>query len=360
MTRRLLLLNGLAVIAVAVHHASGFGFQAMFDWTDRYMAVSVPNYDQVGSLQFWMIVLTQQVDNFALPAFMFVSGFFMAFMAGGSDAKIEWAAVWARIRNLLIPFTIWTALFFALFLRRPPHSLDELFDRYYYIILLSQYYLISPFLIPIIRRYPKAMLILAALLEFGRQGLRYLNAFDAGLFDTQTFINLTPKYLAPTLFFWFTFGVAFGFNRQTLSKILPRYKWAVFCSWAILIVLTMVEYGYISNLTGKGWLGPYFGGLSRILYSISFVLLFLAFDNVNIPYSKQLADLGSKSLGVYLVHARAMFIVAVLMYRLTPSFLGNQLIYQSILIIAGIGASLLAMRLVRQSPAQKYYRYIFG
>ena len=172
MTRRLLLLNGLAILAVAIHHASGFGFQAMFNWTDVYMDVAVPNYDQVGGWQFWGIVLTQQVDNFALPAFMFVSGFFGAFMAGSGKTPMKWGVVWGRIRTLLIPFAIWTSVFFVLFKRGLPDSFNELFDRYYYIVLLCQYYLLSPWLIPIVRKHPILMLVAAAVLEFGRQGIR--------------------------------------------------------------------------------------------------------------------------------------------------------------------------------------------
>ena len=359
MTRRLLLLNGLAVLAVAIHHASGFGFQAMFDWTNVYMDVAVPNYDQVGGWQFWGIVLTQQVDNFALPAFMFVSGFFAAFMARGT-APMTWSTVWGRVRTLLIPFAIWTAVFFIFFQRSLPNNINELFDRYYYIVLLCQYYVLSPFLIPLIRKNPVIMLVVAALLEFGRQGIRYWHVFEPDIINTQLLINLSPKWLVPTLFFWFTFGVIVGFNRQKFGETLPKYKWHIFAVWATLIVITIVEYNMVSNVTGKGWLGPYFGGLSRHLYSISFILLFLAFDNITLPFSKQLADLGSKSLGVYLVHARVMFVVAVLMYKFTPALLGIQMVYQLVLIIAGISASLLLMRLVRMSPAKNYYRYLFG
>ncbi len=39
MVNRLLLLNGLAAIMVAFHHAAAYGFNAMFRWTDRYLPV---------------------------------------------------------------------------------------------------------------------------------------------------------------------------------------------------------------------------------------------------------------------------------------------------------------------------------
>ena len=46
MNKRLLMLSGLAITAVAVNHAANWGFIALFWWTDRYRAVAVPNYDQ--------------------------------------------------------------------------------------------------------------------------------------------------------------------------------------------------------------------------------------------------------------------------------------------------------------------------
>ena len=39
LSKRLLWLNGIAIIAVAMHHAAAFSLQAMFEWTDRYMTV---------------------------------------------------------------------------------------------------------------------------------------------------------------------------------------------------------------------------------------------------------------------------------------------------------------------------------
>ncbi len=79
MVRRLLLLNGLATLGVAIHHAVAYGFLAMFTWTNAYRDVTVPNYDMLGSPSYYALIITRQLDSFAIPAFFFMSGFFVAF-----------------------------------------------------------------------------------------------------------------------------------------------------------------------------------------------------------------------------------------------------------------------------------------
>lgn len=360
MIRRLLLLNGLAALAVPIHHASGYGFSAMFEWTDRYQQVTVPNYDQIGTLSYYIIILIQQLDYFALPAFMFVSGFFAAFAAVGSEPKLKWSIVKSRVINLLVPFAIWTIVFFILFTRRLPGSVDEILDRYYYIPLLMQFYLLAPFIVSLAKKRPKLVLIAAAVLELGRFTIRYLLDLHVSFPGQDVIIFLTPRWLFPMLFFWFALGLVIGFHRESVTQWLARVKWALLAAVIGLGVLTMVEYAIVARATGQEWMGPYFGGFSRQVYALAFILCFLAFDDLKIPFSAQLSDLGTKSLGIYLVHNRIMYFMAVFMYRQTPALLGNQLLYQLILIAVGLAGSLILMEVVKKSPTRPVYRYVFG
>lgn len=360
MTRRLLLLNGLAVLMVAVHHATGYGFNAMFLWTDRYLSVSVPNYDQIGSLAYYINIIIQQLDYFGLPAFLFVSGYFISFVASGEKAQLKWTTVKQRVVNLLIPFTVWSAVFFVLFLRRLPLSLDEIFDRYYFIPLLIQFYLISPLLIPLVKKNWKLVMIGAAILELGRFSLHFIGKLGLNFPGLNILIFSTPRWLFPMLFFWFILGMVGGFYRENFASWISRYKWGLLAALVIFGVLSLIEYQWISRLIGEEWLGPYFGGISRQIYSLAFILCFLAFDKVAIPFSKQLSDLGAKSLGIYLVHSRVMYIVAILMYRQTPELLGSQFTYQMILILTALGGSLVLMEIFKRTPGRRFYRYVFG
>ena len=113
MVRRLLLLNGLAVLGAVINHSSGWGFTAMFWWTDRYMDVSVPDFAQIGSLSYYVLRAMEQLIMFSIPSFLFVSGFFMAFATGRNRDTVEWSVVGSRIRTLLIPYLLWSVALFV-------------------------------------------------------------------------------------------------------------------------------------------------------------------------------------------------------------------------------------------------------
>jgi hypothetical protein len=86
----------------------------------------------------------------------------------------------------------------------------------------------------------------------------------------------------------------------------------------------------------------------------------LSLNESSFPYSKTIADLGTKSLGVYMGNIPAIYVTAVIMYRLTPWVLGILPIYVPILFIAGLGGPLLFMWIVRKTPLRPAYRYLFG
>lgn len=360
MIKRLLWLNGLAVLGVAFHHASGYGFRAMFLWTDRYLPVSVPNYDLAGSLPFYLNVLIQQLDAFALPAFMFVSGVFVAFASGSAEQTIDWNVVGSRIKVLLIPFAVWTAIFFLLLRRQPPSTFDEVVSRYYYIVLLVQFYAVSPLLVLMISKSWKLVLGVLGTIELFISSLLYFQVLDVPIPRLETMIQITPKWLIPNLLFWFALGIVVGNHRETLPELLKRHRKRLALLFFALIPLMMVEYVVVQEYVAEPWLGPYFGGILRNLYAALFIFLFLAINQESIPFTKGLNVLGSRSLGVYLSHGPVMYVGAVIMYRLTPWILGHQLFYQGTLIFLGLGVPLVLMLLMRQSPARRYYRYVFG
>lgn len=107
MTKRLFWLNGIAILAVVLNHAVGWSFTAMFWWTDQYRAVSVPNFDAVGSPTYYLLVVLKQLTPIAVPIFLVVSGYFIGF---ASRAGLNWKMIWARIRGILIPYLVWSVV----------------------------------------------------------------------------------------------------------------------------------------------------------------------------------------------------------------------------------------------------------
>jgi membrane-bound acyltransferase YfiQ involved in biofilm formation len=359
MTKRLLLLNGLAALMVPIHHATAYGLQAMFDWTNRYRLVAVPNYDQMGSLPYNLIMITRQLDAFAIPAFFFVSGFFVAFMAKGEQRKLTWETVTPRIKVLLIPFIFWTAVRFTL-LKRLPTGLPDIFQPYYFLVLLIQYYVLSIWIVHLARKNWKLVLLATAVIQVGVESLRIAPFFGIESNVIESLVQLTPLWFAPSRIFYFTLGVVASLNVKVFRDWLARAKWFLLFVVLASAALTLVEYAWLDRLNGPEWIGPNNPGFARIVYASTFSLCFLAFEGIRLPNERAVSFLGSKSLGIYLVNVPATYSLAVLMYRLTPALLGLPILYVGSLIAVGLGVPLLFMEVLRRSPARSQFRLVFG
>ena len=332
----------------------------MFLWTDRYQPVSVPNYDQLGSLSYCATLIIRQWASIDVPSFLFVSGFFIAYAAGGSQKQLKWKVVINRIRTLVVPFILWTVIRFAL-IRKIPSSIQDVLEPYYYIVLISQLFLISPFLIAAARSGWKWFLASTGLLHIFIQSLRYALVLGEPSAILNFMISITPNWLFPVAIFWFAFGLVVGMQSHSFHLSLGKYKWLVLCICLIMGALTVFEYNLVAYLAGEPWLGPAFPPIfTRFTYTLFFLLSFVAFGGFSLPNATMISKLGSKSLGVYFGNQNACFVLAFVMYHIFPWILDLQFIYQPILILGGLGLPLLLMMIVRQPKLMKYYSLLFG
>lgn len=360
MTRRLLILNGLAILGIVLHHAAAYTLQAMFLWTDRYMPVTVPNYDQMGSGVYYLLMTIRLLLIWSVPAFLFISGYFAGFMAKGKNGSMKWDSLLPRIRVLIFPFLVWTAVRYLL-LRRFPETISEVLDPYHFVAVLIQFYLLAPWLTRVAKRNWKALLLVAAIIHLALLGIRYLADVGVVFPGQEVIMTLSPRwFFLSGQSFWFPFGIVFGIHFYKRGQELARYRWILLTIVVVLSGLILAEYQLVDRLNGDEWLGPVFSGLASIPYSLAVILSFLAFSRASIPFSLELTQIGAKSLGIYLGNIPFVYVVAILMYRLTPWLLGYHLIYWLILVVAGLGGPLLLMELVRRSPARSQYRVLFG
>ena len=332
MARRLLLLIGLATFCLPLFHSAAYGFQAMFSWTNRYQPVSVPNYDQVGTLSYYALVLIRQLSAFAIPAFLFVAGYYAAFTLGRGQRASGWRPLLARVRSLLWPFLIWTIVALAL-LWKPP-TVDEALSIYYFIPLVAQYYLLSLFMVRFAEDRWKALLIVTGLIQLLTRGLRYMEVLGMLPLDMEFLVTLTPIWLFPGRIFYFTLGLVASMHLGKFRAWLGRTKWFLLVAVIVVASLTFVEYELVETLSRRAWLGATFSGVSRDMYAILFIMCFMAFEGVGVPFSKQLDQLGSKSMGIFLINTPVIYVLASLMYHKLPWILGQQMLYQLLLILA--------------------------
>jgi hypothetical protein len=266
--------------------------------------------------------------------------------------------VFSRVKLLIIPLILWTAVRYIL-LRQYPRSINDLLDPYHWIPLLIQFYLISPFLVRMAKSNWKLLLLAAWLIGWAGSLLAYMAEFGVG--NAQQIQASLPNWLILVNFpFWFPFGVVVGIHWIEFKDRLVRYRWHLLVASVVLTVLVLVEYAVVDRLTGPQWLGSGFGGFTKLPFSLFVILTFLAFDKSHLPLAEEISLIGTKSMGIYLGNIPSVYVAALLMYHLTPWLLGYQLVYCAILVAVGIGVPLLLMEAVRRSPMRHRYRVIFG
>ena len=359
MIRRLLALNGLAAIAVAFHHAAAYGFLALFNWTDAYRDVVVPNYDMIGSpAYYYLLGVRLLIGSYAIPAFLIVSGFYVAF-ASDENGRMAWKAIWTRTKKFIAPFVIWTLFFFAM-QRALPRNLNDILRAYYYIPLIIQLYLLAPWLGPLAKKHWRLFLLLTFLIQFVAEGASYLRLLGVEAAWVQTIITLTPSWFFPSRLFFFAIGLVLGFQRKLFGDWLKQQRYALLAALILFAVLSFVEYLWVDQQIGDRWLGPSFIGVSRTIYAILFCFVVLAFDKVKLPLEKRLGEFGTISLGIYLVNTPAIYLTSSLIYQQTPSVLGQQILYQPILTAAGLFLPFMLIKLFNRPRLKRYLPLLFG
>ncbi|PKO13682.1 MAG: hypothetical protein CVU39_17795 [Chloroflexi bacterium HGW-Chloroflexi-10] len=369
MVKKLLAINGLAIICVILFHASGWGFTSLFWWTHRYLPVEVPNFDQLGSLSYYSLRFVEQLIIFAIPTFLFVSGYFIAFATGKNQnfPKIVW--LFNRLIFLIVPFLLWsvlTLIFKALLgeIYTPLQYMEILFtgkaaETFYFIPLLVQLYIISPLLTRLARKWPWILLAGTLLLLLVIRGMQYLLILNIH-FSGEIFIRaISPSWMLFGGLFWFSLGIVVGFNLNAILAKLSRWRWVFLCSAILLIPAGIWEWETLLANSGRGWF-PTRETILDALYALMVLGVFLSFPLKQIAKSKWLNYLGSKSFGIYLSHTLVLTLTAKLIYNFAPQILGWQWLFQPILILLGLSIPILIMEITERTFLKRWYAYIFG
>jgi membrane-bound acyltransferase YfiQ involved in biofilm formation len=369
MIKRLLYLNGLAIITVILYHASAWGFIAMFFWTDRYRSVTVPNFDMLGGATYFSLRAIEQLIIYGIPTFMFVSGFFIAISTGRSQKAVPWRLVYERIKNLAMPFVLWSLIILGLnFAQGESYAPGELVrtialgqttDAYYFVPVLIQLYILAPLLASLARRRWKMLMVSSALLQIVVLLIRYDQILGLDIPVLSTLSWLARSWFFAGYTFFFCLGITIGFHLQSFKDFLNRFRWVLLGTLVILYVIGMVEWELLLRLSGQDWIGPRETMIDQF-YAAAFLLTYISFDKVKLPFSKQISSLGAKSYGIYLIHSPVLQYTSRILYHVAPAILAYQFIFQPILYLAGFGLPLLMMALVNRSPVRRFYAYIFG
>ena len=369
MARRLLFLNGLATFGLVLNHAASWVFIGMFWWTHRYRDVAVPNFDQLGSAEYYFLRVVEQLVAFTVPSFLFVSAFFMAFVAGREPLVARWANAEKRLRTLLVPYLLWSTLLllerYSMGQRYAPAGYLRIYltgraaEPYYYIPLLCQYLLLAPLLIECAKRNWKVLLAVTALVQLTAQGLRYPMYLGAASPALQAVVAATPGWFFPGKVFWFASGLVVGLHLETFQRCALRYRWHCAAVGALLLPLGVLEWEILRGGGPTEWIAYYDTALDS-LYAAMIIVVVIAFGARWSAFTERVEEVGRRSYGVYLVHSLVLVYGARGVYAILPRMLEHGVLFFVFLVVTGLGVPLVAMNVLRNSRLRGAYRYVFG
>jgi peptidoglycan/LPS O-acetylase OafA/YrhL len=385
--KRLLILNGLAILAVILYHSSIWAFLSMsraaqnfdgsmqtFPGTDSFLSMSrtAQNFDRIGVLTYYSLRTLEQAIIYAIPVFLFISGYFIAFAIGRIESNKQWRVIYARFKGLVIPFLIWSVLILVLdILLGNPYSVKDFLLTiitgkaripYYYVPLLVQYLILSPILVSLARTRYRLLLIVAAVIQLIAISSRYITLLELNIPALQPLLFLNRQNLFPSRIFFFTFGVVYGLHFSQLKQFrqnLIRFRWGLLASLVVFFILGIVEWEIIQGFSGEISIGQTETIIDGF-YALAFILCFLAFEEFIPPFPEQLAYLGVLSYGIYLIHWSVLEYISKIIIHFLPRLTGFQILMQPILIVCGAVLPIIFMTLVKRSPIRQYYRYLFG
>lgn len=340
---------------------------ALLAWADRYGAVPA---EQVGTVSYFVFRAIEQLIVFCIPAFLFVSGFFMAFATARNQKTVGWRLVGIRVRDLIIPYALWTLLIWLLFflearfLGGDSFTLREYMHMfltggtdpaYYYVPLLIQFLLLSPLLVYWAKVHPISLVIVTAVMQLLMQVLYYPSLLGIG----NGSIGYAPKWLFLARILWFPLGIVVSLHVKSIQAWLVRHKRELLISALVLYVLGIMEWEVMQSISGQPGLQHQETILDTI-FSLAVIFAFLGYYQTKLPYAHLLDDLGSKSFGIYLTHTIAMTYTARIVATQWPGLLAYQLLFFGLMVVVGLTTPLLLMAVVNRSPLRPYYKYIFG
>ncbi len=369
MSKRLLQLNGLAILAVILFHSAGWGFTAMFAWTHRYLPVLSPDYSQRGSLAYYYLKSVDQISVFAIPAFLAISGVFIAITSGSQPIASIWRRIAGRLSKLLVPYLIWSGVVLLGLVVQggqiPPGRLLVILltggatPAYYFVPLLIQFYLLAPLLVAAARKWPKVLLVATLVLQLGLYALHSLILLQVDWSWVTLLTSLVPKWFFVSRLFWFSLGILAGFNLGRVTEFCTSHLRTLSIVALALVVLGVVEWEWLLNLVGVAFL-PHWETLIDGAYALTVLALVLGLPSDRFVLPNQVASIGVKSYGIYLMHAPLMEYTSRFIYHFAPWVLGKQILFQPIIISISLGVPLLFMAVVRRSPLKRSYPYLFG
>lgn len=284
-------LRGIAIIAIVAIHITSVIIDKSF----------------TNTFNFYFLFIYRQLLNFAIPLFLFISGYFMAKKDVSSVGKYK-TFILSQAKKIIIPYVIFTSLFILVDYYSGENITvksvllnfltGNVISPYFFIILILQYYLLLPLLQKINNIKGLTFSIVINILYFFALYIYRINL-------NQDIPNLYYALIFPAWLFFYQYGLYSG--KYGLPKKSVIWIWFLILSIILILIESMIWFKEkhlvsfaISQLRVSSFIYSFF--LINILVSYKFFKI------------KFLSKIGLVSFGIYLTH---MFLLVYLVLPLT-------------------------------------------
>ncbi|KKH97834.1 hypothetical protein EO95_11760 [Methanosarcina sp. 1.H.T.1A.1] len=367
-------LRGFAILAVVAIHTSA-------------------NFTQIPNVNLLLIinVIIDVFSHFAVPLFIFISGFALSIKYKGQFSQKLFLQ--KRAKSILPPYIIFSTIYILYNISlsaingnlKIPSIMTIIFNfltassysHLWYFALIIQFYIFYPYIMKTYEKFANngKIFYFIFLVLITQQVWIIIKGTAIDYFDSSTYFNSITYFneivyiiLNRVFFshiFYFIFGIYVCQNYEyVIAQISKAKKWIL----PTIILLTgvisafwingMIKYGSYYSIPQSYFLVPYL--LASIYYpfifSILFILTFSIIKNKYSNYSKTILLIGRYSFGIYLIHALYIAIIVTLIF---PQF-GvdfNHLIFYPVLFISSLLLSYFSVYLISYLP---YSEIIIG
>ncbi|NEW07618.1 acyltransferase [Paenibacillus sp. SYP-B3998] len=261
-----------------------------------------------GSQAFFFIL--NRACLFTVPVFIWISGVVLFYNYYDRwDPSTSFAFWTKRLRRILIPYLLWSVFYYVynqyMFHGKVTLNAWYLFKlvlsgnasyHLYYMLIIVQFYILFPFVITAVRKFP---LLNKALIPLGI-------CLQAAAYSVNHWVHPLPEYssLFTSYSALFAFGAFTGIHYAAMSTWIARYRsWIlsamVLGGFAFVGMLLLHQYGWIA--VENTWFE-----LALLLYCMTAALIFVQLGQNTLhkdsSFSKALTALGAASFGIYLAH----------------------------------------------------------
>ncbi|MFZ7103619.1 MAG: acyltransferase [Peptococcaceae bacterium] len=285
---------------------------------------------QKGSWLFILFAVLNRSLQFAVPLFIFISGFVL-FYNYRYDPRLKVGDFWKkRLKGVLIPYLIWTMIFYGFFILAGYYTfswsfffkklfLADMVYHLYFVLLIIQFYLLFPIFHYLFNK-EHAVLMLGILLA--------LNL----LFMKFAYFPYADRFFLQYIFF-FALGCFFAKNKEQLSVLITGNKY--FLGAGYLLITGIFSYQFYLYYALQKTISGFFINVTWLVFtSISIIFAYYAALQISAWGGKRkfMDKIGAASFYIYLSHPLVLMISEKVLRKLGYASLTGGFLFNSAVI----------------------------